>query len=95
MSREACPDPQADCKYAALEGGCFSDEHHLYWPKRAYCGKIAVEFRELPENKKQLCRRVHDEIHATFDAPFRPDRDTMLLAIQKSRQERQNGATSP
>ena len=86
MAREACPDPQPDCKYATLRGGCFSDEHHLYWPKRAYCGKIATEFRELPENKEQICRREHDEKHATQSPPEMPMRDVMLARIALSKE---------
>jgi hypothetical protein len=84
MAREACPDPQPDCKYATLKGGCFSDLHHTYWPKRLYCGKIATEFRGLPENKQQICRREHDERHATEPIPEKPTIDEMKLAIQLS-----------
>jgi hypothetical protein len=53
----------------------------LYYPKAAYCGRIAMEFRELPENKQQLCREEHDERHATELPPERPTTEVMLGAI--------------
>lgn len=88
MAHGECPSPQTDCKYALLPEGCFSDEHHLYYPKRRYCGKMAIEFRELPENKEQLCRREHDERHATEPIPIKPSVEVMKAAIAASKAAR-------
>lgn len=75
-----CPNPRPDCKYAEL-GGCFSDTHHLFFPRRNYTSKVDREFRELPINKEQLCRAEHDERHATEPLPDKPTRDKMLGII--------------
>ena len=75
-----CPNPRPDCKYAEL-GGCFSDTHHLFYPRRDYRRPTERDFRELPENKEQLCRAEHDERHATELPPEKPSRVEMLGAI--------------
>lgn len=79
--RGECPNPRPDCPYAELKGGCFSDEHHLFFPRVDYRGIIASEFRNLPENKEDICRWDHDEIHATTEPPERPSREYMLGAL--------------
>lgn len=81
MSRGECPNPRPECPYAELQGGCFSDEHHLFYPRVDYRDIIGSEFRELPENKEQICRWDHDERHATEPIPDRPSREEMLGAI--------------
>jgi hypothetical protein len=73
--RAACPLPEH-----------FTDEHHDYFPRRAYMGKLATTFRNLPENKQQLCRNEHNEIHATQRPPLKPDVQDMLAAIALSEQ---------
>ena len=74
-----CPNPRPDCPYA--QQGCFSDEHHLYFPRVDYRDIMASEFRNLPENKEQICRREHDERHAVEQPPERPPREQMLGAL--------------
>lgn len=81
MSRGECPEPRPDCPYADLRGGCFSDEHHLFWPRVDYHDIIGSEFRNLAENKEDICRWDHDEIHATELPPVRPSREYMLGAL--------------
>ena len=78
-----CPSPQPDCKYAE-RGGCFSDTHHLFYPKRAYKTEVEQEFRELPENKVQICRREHDERHATERTPDKPSRKAMVAKLGRN-----------
>lgn len=78
--RGECPNPQPDCRYAEL-GGCFSDTHHLFYPRRDYRRPTERDFRELPENKEQLCRAEHDERHATELPPTKPSSAEMLGAI--------------
>ena len=75
-----CPNPRPDCKYAEL-GGCFSDTHHLFYPRRSYRSRVEQDFRELPENKVQICREEHDERHATEPIPKKPSREVMLGMI--------------
>ena len=81
MSRGECPEPRPDCPYAGLRGGCFSDEHHLFFPEVDYRDIMGSEFRELAENKEYICRWDHDEIHATEMPPKRPPREQILGAI--------------
>lgn len=80
MTRGECPSPQDDCPYME-RGGCFSDEHHLYFPRVDYRDIMGSEFRNLPENKEQICRWEHEERHATQDPPERPPREVMLGAL--------------
>jgi hypothetical protein len=80
--RGECPSPQEQCPYYATDGGCFSDSHHIYFPKNQYCDIMSSEFRELPENKQQLCRLEHEELHAEVIEPEKPDRETMRDAIR-------------
>jgi hypothetical protein len=65
------------------EGACYSDLHHTQFPARRFSTGIAKVFRELPENKVQLPRCVHDELHATTDPPAVPERVFMLQAIAR------------
>lgn len=62
----------------------FSDEHHLFFPKRDYQTRVERDFRELPENKAQLCRYEHNQIHATGVIPEKPSRGDMIQAIAQS-----------
>lgn len=71
----------SDCKYQNSKHGCRQNIHHIYWPAADYKTDIEKEFRELPENKVALCMQEHDEIHRTELPPEKPDRETMLLAI--------------
>lgn len=79
--RSECPSPQLDCKYAGLPGGCFADTDHFYWPERNYQTPLEKEYRELPHHKKQLCRMLHDERHATEAPPTKPSREEMARAV--------------
>src|ERR1700739_613559 len=79
MSKEKCPFENTECPYydhrPAIKGaetGCYADEHHLYWPKPDYSSSNARKFRNSPENKVQLCRWLHDEVHYEEI----PERDT-------------------
>jgi hypothetical protein len=59
----------------------FSDTHHLFFEAKNYQSGVAKTFRELPDNKVQLCRNEHNEIHATTSPPEVPSRAFMLQAI--------------
>jgi hypothetical protein len=79
--RGECPIPREDCPLLD-DGGCFSDSHHIYFPKNHYRDTLESEFRELPENKQQLCRFEHDEIHAEVEQADKPEREFMREAIR-------------
>lgn len=69
------------CPLSQTKRGCFRDTHHLYFPRFLYTTELEKEFRELPENKVELCRREHNEIHATTEPPEKPSRQQMLAAV--------------
>ncbi len=79
MVRGECPRENVDCPL--YFEGCFTDLHHLYFPRRDYKTNVEKQFRNLPENKEQLCRAEHNERHATEPPPLKPSRDEMLGAI--------------
>lgn len=73
MKRE-CPEPERPgCPYSPY---CYSDQHHLYFPARDYRTPLEKRFRELPDNKEQLCRFLHDLAHFE-EAPEKPTREEM------------------
>lgn len=78
--KRGCPTPIKGCKYLT-SGGCFADDHHLYFPKSWYRTKIEQEFREL--FVANICRRIHDEIHAVTQPPPKPSRKEMKEAIDR------------
>jgi hypothetical protein len=61
----------------------FSDTHHRYFEAKNYATGVAKVFRELPENKEQLCRFEHNELHATTAPPIKPERAFMIQAIAR------------
>lgn len=88
MSRRACPFESSDCKYFNSSTGCFQDTHHLMYPRADYRSRVEKEFRDLPENKVDICRQMHDECHAFDEIPVKPSMDVMRHAINESRVNR-------
>lgn len=78
MERVAC-DPSPECKY--FNRGCYEDVDHIYWPANQYTDPIERVFRELPENKREICRQKHEERHATEEPPQKPSLEVMEHAI--------------
>lgn len=73
---EAIPcEPNDACKYAPH---CFTSIHHLYWPARDYTTPLERLYRSLDENKIEMCREVHDRLHALEQPPEKPTREEML-----------------
>lgn len=70
MSREKCPSPKEDCPYKHP----FMDEHHYYWPKSEYRGRMESRFRE--HFVELMCRCVHDEQHR-LPPPDKPSPEEM------------------
>lgn len=74
MSRRECsPAQKANCPLWQH----FADSHHLAYPKRAYRGDTEQDWRELPSNKRHVCRFIHDAIHASGYVPEKPSRGEM------------------
>lgn len=88
MSRGPCPFESPDCKYFDSPTGCFSDTHHLQYPRADYRSKLEKQFRELPENKVDICRDMHDECHAFEDLPLKPSLEVMRHTVNESRIQR-------
>lgn len=76
---EDCPNPRPDCKYYP---NCFADVDHIYYPKSEYKKGTERTFRELPINKRLLCRALHELRHATETPPPKPSLNTMIEAIR-------------
>lgn len=58
-----------------------TDRHHEYYPKSDYTTTVESMFRNLGSNIVQICRREHNEIHATQEPPEKPSTVEMLKAI--------------
>ena len=81
MSYTPCEKANEACRFYETELGCVSNTHHTYYPKRRYTTAVEKEFRNLPENKEQMCMAEHLELHATERPPQKPSREIMLQAI--------------
>lgn len=81
MSFTPCEKANEACRFYDTELGCVSNTHHRFYPKKRYTSPIEREFRNLPENKEQLCMAEHRELHATEQPPAKPSREVMLQAI--------------
>jgi len=84
MSVSPCPNRNEGCPLYETKRGCFADTHHKWFFSRWYRTAVEKDFRELPENKEQLCRAEHEEIHATQPPPEKPSREQMIIAIAQS-----------
>lgn len=91
MENRPCQNPNNEnCPVFQVKGYCFEDVHHLYYPKSSYSNGFAQKFRELDENKVEICRDEHNEIHATERSPYRPSMNFIKEAIRKSNERRKN-----
>ena len=80
MSVECTPEQQAECTLKR----CFTDQHHIYYPKREYSSPLEKTFRNLGENIVEICRSEHNEIHATQEPPEKPPIQYMAESILRS-----------
>ena len=88
MERFPCsPEDRENCRVFGLEGRCYEDVHHEYWPKSEYKTRIEREFRLLDENKILVCRALHNEIHARRRQSEKPSRNEMLRIINEARND--------
>lgn len=82
MRGECSPEQQLACPLREH----FTDLHHTYYPASDYRSRVERQFRQLPENKEQLCRNEHNEIHAQEPEAIKPPRDFMLNAIRAAQE---------
>lgn len=68
----------SDCP---IKGCPTEDEHHLFWPGNEYQGTLEKTFRNLPDNKVDICRRLHEWIHKVEPIPEKPDHEQMRKTI--------------
>ena len=73
--------PTMECPYRLRNGGCHEDTHHQFYPDNQYHGTLERTFKNLPRFMIEVCRRLHDDIHATEPTPVKPDRDYMRAQI--------------
>lgn len=73
---------QATCPYVNSDLGCGEDRHHLYFPKNEYKTRVERVFRNLGCNVIEMCRKKHNDLHATGEKPRKPTREEMLLTIR-------------
>ena len=59
---------------------CYTDRHHLYWPRNQYKTKLERTFRGM--HIVRIPRCVHNEIHATTRPPQKPSVNYMKAVIQ-------------
>lgn len=83
MSHGECPPEIArSCEFFERTGECFTDVHHLYYPRSDYRAGVEKAFREMPENKVILPRCEHNETHAAQLKPDKPSREFMFNALK-------------
>lgn len=83
---ETIPCPAAgtpDCPVYEQEGECYTDIHHRYWPSSKYKSRVEKEFRQLEVNKVDICRWLHNTIHATEGPPVHPTVEAMRRVINE------------
>ena len=88
--RGECDENYHNCPYQERPDGCYSDTHHLYGRAKNHIGKIARKFAELPDNKGQMCRFDHEQLHHVQGVLPLPDIEVMKEAIEIWRRDRYN-----
>lgn len=81
-----CPaESLGQCPVFEAEGECYEDTHHEYWPRSEYRTKVEREFRGLEVNQIEICRWLHNQIHAERRRSGKPSRKEMLNVIQEEK----------
>jgi hypothetical protein len=66
----------------------FKDIHHLAYPRNQYKTTLEKHWRDLPVNKTNICRGLHDAIHASGYVPEKPSRQDMASEIWEQGSQR-------
>lgn len=74
------PDRQntTDCPVFVRLGICFADRHHLVFPRAEARHGEAREQRSDPDYQVDICRALHNAIHASGYKPELPTNQTPL-----------------
>lgn len=79
-----CPfydrDPRGPLKEEQFHG-CYSDSHHVLYPANRYQTPLEKAYRDLPENKEQVCAWTHQLIHEQLPPPKKPSLRRMIAAL--------------
>lgn len=79
------------CPVTQQEGNCFSDDHHLYWPRKKFRkDRLAREFRNHPLNQVKLVKCQHNSswsgaIHKQYDGAPMPRQDIMERFLEEAK----------
>jgi len=80
MKERPC-NPSQDCKFFP---NCFTDIHHIYYPKSLYRTNAEKQFRTLAGNIMRICREQHNDLHATERPPEKPSREVIFNVIKEA-----------
>lgn len=84
MERAVFPcSPNPECP---VRGCPKVDTHHLKWPSTEYQSALEHTYRNLDENKVEMCRRLHDIEH-TLPPPDKPSQAEMFEVVDVAVQE--------
>lgn len=84
METQPCDDDRKNtlsCPVFENQGRCFTDKHHTEYPRNLYKTSLEKHHRELDPNKVQICRALHDAIHASGYQPAKPSNAAMALEM--------------
>ena len=70
---------QQDCPLFNSEEGCREDQHHIYYPASEYTTPLEKRFRNFSGNVITICRRYHNDLHATQEPLHKPSREYMMI----------------
>lgn len=72
----------AECYETCRFGEPVTDTHHLHWPKANFRTPIERGYREAGQMVVDACRCKHEDLHATYHPPRKPNRQTMIDVAQ-------------
>lgn len=84
---ENVPCPMRDTEHCPIylqEGECYEDKHHIYWPSSEYTSRAEKQFRVLGSNIIQMCRFIHNTVHAVSPPPEMPSPAEMKAEVKKA-----------
>lgn len=89
MERVPCQFENTDtCPVFRVQGECYEDKHHLFYPRSEYRTSTERQFRNLGENAVKICRNLHNTEHHVFEIPDKPDVELMRMAIEEEKNRR-------
>jgi hypothetical protein len=84
MEKVPCPMRNTEhCPIFLQEGECYEDKHHVYWPSNEYTTRTEKQFRLLGSKTIEMCRFLHNTLHAIALPPEHPTVAEMRREINK------------